>query len=97
MFVSEHKRSSDRLEELVDRVQKLENTISVLSNRGSPSGDSSPRSIRRRELSSSPYSKSPSPTPKRPSSRGTNSTAPTLLRMGTPAEEAVMILEVCET
>ncbi|KAF9444653.1 hypothetical protein P691DRAFT_736145 [Macrolepiota fuliginosa MF-IS2] len=91
-LLHEHKRSSDKLEELVDRIQKLESTISVLSSRGSPSSESSPRSIRR-QLSSSPYSKSPSPTPKRPCSRGISSPTPNHLRVGTPAEEAVMILE----
>lgn len=91
---SEHRRSCDKLEELVDRVQKLENTISVLSTRGSPSSEGSPRSLRRRELSSTPYSKSPSPTPKRPCSRGIRSPAPTPLRASTRAEEAAMILEV---
>jgi hypothetical protein len=82
------------MEELVDRIQKLENTISVLSRRGSPSDDESPRSIRRRELSSSPYSKSPSLNLNRPRSGGLHSQAPSLLRVGTPAEEGVMILEV---
>ncbi|KAF5360715.1 hypothetical protein D9756_004474 [Leucocoprinus leucothites] len=86
-------QSTERIEELVDRVQKLENTISVLSRRGSPSDDESPRSIRRRELSSSPYPKSASLSPNRPRSRGFSSQTPSLLRVGTSAEESAMILE----
>ncbi|KAJ3575517.1 hypothetical protein NP233_g1052 [Leucocoprinus birnbaumii] len=85
-------QGTERIEELVDRVQKLENTISVLSRRGSPTDDESPRSTRRRE-SSSPYSKSPSLSLGRPRSRGFASQAPSLLRVGTSAEESAMILE----
>jgi len=94
VLITKHNRSTDKIEELVDRVQKLENTISVLSRRGSPTDDESPRSIRRRELSSSPYSKSLSLSSNRPRSRGLFSQTPSLLRAGTFAEESAMILEV---
>ncbi|EKM75494.1 hypothetical protein AGABI1DRAFT_132163 [Agaricus bisporus var. burnettii JB137-S8] len=92
--LQEHRKSCERIEELVDRIQKLENTISVLSSRGSPSNEESPRSIRRRELSSTPYSKSPSPVSKRRScSRNLCSPVPTLLRTGSRDEEVALILE----
>ncbi|KXN85054.1 hypothetical protein AN958_11727 [Leucoagaricus sp. SymC.cos] len=86
-------QSTDKIEELVDRVQKLENTISVLSRRGSPSDDESPRSSRRRELSSSPYTKNACLVPNRPRSRGIHHQTPSLHRVNSPAEEGVMILE----
>lgn len=93
-LTSGHKKSFDRLEELVDRVQKLENSISVLSTRGSASANTSPRSMRKRELSSSPYPKSPSPAPKRPRSRTSDTSEPSIPDFSTPTEEAVRMLEV---
>jgi len=93
-LITKYDRSTDKIEELVDRVQRLENTISVLSRRGSPIDDESPRSIRRRELSSSPYSKSLSLSSNNPRSRGPFYRTPSLLRAGTFAEESAMILEV---
>lgn len=93
-LITKYDRSTDKIEELVDRVQRLENTISVLSRRGSPIDDESPRSIRRRELSSSPYSKSLSISSNHPRNMGPFSRTPSLLRAGTFAEESAMILEV---